>query len=103
MQYLLSYAPYGGGFCEILRFCPICRKTKICYKMAKKTYFFLKFGKFFYIHNFEILALADFIISQFHDFIFIFDFSGFSDFGLKGGKNGRARKFFFAKSCGSKN
>ena len=82
---------------KILRFCPIFRKTKICYKMAKKHFFVLKFWKFFYIHNFEILALADFHNFTISRFYFYFLFFGIFRFWGKRGKNDPARKFFFRK------
>ena len=59
----------------IFSFFRICRKTKICYKMAKTIFFFLKD-----IHDFEILALADFHNIKKKIIIFVFDFSAFSDF-----------------------
>ena len=89
-----------SGFSHFWGFFRIFSDFQICYKMAKKNFFFLKIWKFFYIPNFEILAISDF-----HNFTisrFYFDFSFFGIFGfwrLRGKIDPHEKKNFQKKLC----
>ena len=70
----------------IFSFFRICRKTKICYKMAKTKFIFLIFFFLKDIHDFEILAFADFHNIKFFFYYFCFWFFGIFGFWRLRGK-----------------